>query len=149
MTKNRKAHILPHCLSTKKQVEVVIFDIPQSPFSSGITVNENSWTFWPFNTERRIQVQCFSLYSVLKALNNPHVDYFSLDIEGAEAVVLKTLPWNEINITLFTIEINHAGETFPGSKEEIRHFMKKNGYEHLETVVIDDIFYKEKLNRFS
>ena len=30
------------------------------------------------------QVQCFPLYSVLQALDNPKVDYFSLDIEGAE-----------------------------------------------------------------
>ena len=30
------------------------------------------------------------------ALDNPHIDYFSLDIEGAELVMLKTLQWDKI-----------------------------------------------------
>ena len=34
--------------------------------------------------KRKIKVQCFPLYSVLKAIGNPKVDYFSLDIEGSE-----------------------------------------------------------------
>ena len=33
---------------------------------------------------RKIKVQCFPLYSVLRAIGNPRVDYFSLDIEGLE-----------------------------------------------------------------
>ena len=82
------------------------------------------------------------------ALDNPHIDYFSLDIEGAEAPMLKTLPWDETKITLFTVEINHAGETFAGSKDDIRGFMKEKGYDLLETVYIDDIYYKKDFNRF-
>ena len=34
------------------------------------------------------------------ALGNPHVDYFSLDIEGAELAMLKTLPWDKIKAVL-------------------------------------------------
>ena len=36
------------------------------------------------HVEGPIEVQCFPLYSVLMAIGNPTVDYFSLDIEGAE-----------------------------------------------------------------
>ena len=36
---------------------------------------------------RTIKVQCFPIYSVLKAIGNPKIDYFSLDIEGAELQV--------------------------------------------------------------
>ncbi|KAK2156691.1 hypothetical protein LSH36_207g03043 [Paralvinella palmiformis] len=32
------------------------------------------------------------MYSILTALGVKHVDYFSLDIEGPEVEVLKTLP---------------------------------------------------------
>ena len=38
-------------------------------------------------TMRTIKVQCFPIYSVLKAIGNPKIDYFSLDIEGAELQV--------------------------------------------------------------
>ena len=39
------------------------------------------------DTMRTIKVQCFPIYSVLKAIGNPRIDYFSLDIEGAELQV--------------------------------------------------------------
>ena len=38
----------------------------------------------PLPYEREIKMQCFPLNSVLKAMDNPIIDYFSLDIEGAE-----------------------------------------------------------------
>ena len=45
-----------------------------------------------------VQVQCFPLFSILSALNQTRVDYFSLDIEGDELQVLKTVPWNRVDI---------------------------------------------------
>lgn len=42
--------------------------------------------------------QCFPIYAILSALNLTTVDYFSLDIEGAELDVLKTIPWNKVLI---------------------------------------------------
>ena len=38
------------------------------------------------------------LYSILLALGNPTVHYFSLDLEGAEFAVLKTIPWDKVDI---------------------------------------------------
>ena len=51
-------------------------------------------------TFKNFQVQCFPLYSVLMALDNPAVDYMSLDIEGAELPVLKTVPWDKVSLCL-------------------------------------------------
>lgn len=45
-----------------------------------------------------VDVQCFPLYSFLLALNKTTIDYFSLDVEGAELAVLKTIPWSKVNI---------------------------------------------------
>ena len=90
--------------------------------------------------QREIQVQCFPLYSVLQALNNPKIDYFSLDIEGAEFVVLQSLPWNNVKMDLISIEINHAGDIFPGTRKDIQDFLREKGYDLAETVVIDDFF---------
>ena len=82
------------------------------------------------------------------ALGNPHIDYFSLDIEGAELVMLKTLPFDEISITLMDIEINHAGVIFPGTRQDIRRFFEGHGLNFVRTVTIDDFFYNRKKNRF-
>ena len=42
--------------------------------------------------------------------------------------MLKSVPWNEVNIQLLGIEMAHAGEVFDGSKEEITRFLHKNRY---------------------
>lgn len=45
-----------------------------------------------------VNVQCFPLYTYLLALNVTEIDYFSLDVEGSELNVLKTIPFDKINI---------------------------------------------------
>lgn len=45
-----------------------------------------------------VDVQCFPLYTFLLALNRTTIDYFSLDVEGAELDVLQTIPWSKVDI---------------------------------------------------
>ena len=48
-----------------------------------------------------VDIPGFPLQAVLSALENPTIDYFSLDIEGAEYAVLKTLDFkNKVDITV-------------------------------------------------
>jgi hypothetical protein len=39
------------------------------------------------------------------AVGNPTVDYLSLDIEGSEEAVLRTLPWDKVDIKVISLEI--------------------------------------------
>ena len=48
--------------------------------------------------EGQSKALCLPFYSVLLAMGNPVVDYFSLDVEGAELQILKTIPWDKVNI---------------------------------------------------
>lgn len=53
-------------------------------------------------TERRYTV---SLHTVFQKFQVPHViDYLSLDVEGAESLVMKDFPFSEYQINLITIE---------------------------------------------
>ena len=45
-----------------------------------------------------ISVQCFPFIDLMAALNVTTVNYFSLDIEGYELQVLKTIPFDKIDI---------------------------------------------------
>ena len=45
------------------------------------------------------------IYSLLLALGNPTVDFLSLDIEGAEFQVLRTIPWDKVDIRALSVEI--------------------------------------------
>ena len=70
-------------------------------------------------------LQCFPTYSLLKALGNlGTVNYFSLDIEGAEFLVLQSIPWENVDIEMMGIELAHAGKVFPGTREDIHQFLK-------------------------
>ena len=83
------------------------------------------------------------------AIGNPHIDYFSLDIEGAELMILKTLPnFEDIKFTLLDIEVNHAGVVFPGSREEINKFLESRNFTYIRSVKIDDIYLNQANNRF-
>ena len=89
-------------------------------------------------------MQCFPLQSILAALDYPTVDYFSLDIEGAEYPVLKTLDdLSQTDIKMIGIEINHAGEIFQGTRNDIQQYLKSNGYDFTGTCKIDDFFVKK------
>ena len=61
------------------------------------------------------KVQCFPLYSILLAANRTTIDFFSLDVEGSELDVLKTIPWDKVDIKVISRAsmINYTGNTLP------------------------------------
>ena len=98
-------------------------------------------------TDTSVNIQCFPLYSLLLALGNPTVHYFSLDIEGAEMGVLKTIPWDKVDIWVISVETHMAGKVFPGTRDDIIEFMKSVGYRLLDWNEKgnkqDDLFVRE------
>ena len=75
-------------------------------------------------------LQCVPLYTLLLAMGNPTVNWFILDIEGAEYQVLQTIPWTLVDIEMISVETDLAGEIVPGSRQEIIDYMKSQGYHH-------------------
>jgi hypothetical protein len=61
----------------------------------------------------------------MAALNRTRIDYLSLDIEGAELDVLKTIPWDRLDIRILSVEYAHG----PLGKQGYEDFMKSKGYE--------------------
>ena len=71
-----------------------------------------------------VNVQCFPLYSLLLALDRNHIDYLSLDVEGVELEILKTVPFDLLDISVITAEFSHSH----GGKQALRKYMEKHGY---------------------
>lgn len=144
-SKHRNAWILPHCLSTK--TTPIIVEFFADLLLGGIIHEETAATPHNLTSEgnfrRKIGVQCFPLYSVLKAIGNTNVDYFSLDIEGPEFQVLKTIPWNLVNIDVLGIETEHAGKVFEGSEKDILNYLISVGYRKTKKVG-HDLFFTNK-----
>ena len=72
-----------------------------------------------------------------------HINFWSLDVEGSELAILKTVNWDEVQIDIIlaeTIGPNLAEK--PQMAREVRDFMKERGYTLIKSVTVtnSDIF---------
>ena len=72
-----------------------------------------------------------------------------MDVEGSEFQILKTIPFQEVDIKVINLEISHVGEIFPGTWEDILNYLNAQGYEfHFkisfgEISFLDAVFVKK------
>ena len=124
--KNRRADLVFNCLAVRDKVHYAEFD-------SVVDVENSVRAMRGIVSEKRptsLTLQCVPLYTLLLALDNPTVNWFILDIEGAEYQVLQTIPWHLVDIEMISVETDLAGVVMPGSRQEIIDYMKSQGYLH-------------------
>ena len=93
---------------------------------------------------------CYPVYSLMLAMNTTKLDFFSLDVEGAEFPILNTLPFDKLDVSVLAVEVAHGK-----SRTDTKTMMKNRGYKahqelkHTDTKIhlyVDDvIFVKENL----
>ncbi len=87
----------------------------------------------------------------MAALNRTKVDFFSLDVEGKELEVLKTIPFDKIQIDTLAVEYLHglsgkeAYKTFMGSKGYVTYKEIHTNQPITDLYVEDFIFAKQSL----
>ena len=96
---------MPNCYSTEKVPEVAEFDLQgdlaerliddSDVCHQAVGASPGSQTS-PDCPASRVSVQCVPFYSALAAIGNPKVDYFSLDVDGPDLQILKTIPWDKV-----------------------------------------------------
>ena len=75
--KKRKSFVARTCLGTQERPHFAHYDMAGAAEGSmGGLVSEE--------TESSLRLQCIPLYTLLLAIGNPTVNWFILDIEGAE-----------------------------------------------------------------
>lgn len=132
--KNRNVAICKCCLSPVNEMREMTFFYNMGG-SSGL-----SQTMHPSHLNKtrpktgaktRI-VQCFPFEYLMEALGRKHVHFFSLDIEGGEIGVLKTIPFSEITIDILMIEFKVWGNRKATKEKEkqIRSFFRQTGLYH-------------------
>ena len=101
--KNRRSFLLNACLNSKNVTGRYLFD--PKPLLGGLVhemKDSHRKAIKSFYT--KIKVQCFPFHSIMLALGRTDVDLLSLDVEGAELGILKTIPFSEIYIDTILIE---------------------------------------------
>ncbi|ESO03310.1 hypothetical protein HELRODRAFT_173596 [Helobdella robusta] len=101
------------------------------------------------STEFITEVPCFPLESMLLALERKSVDFLSLDVEGDEVPILKSINFDEIDIKTLAVEYKH------GNPKEYLEVMEKNNYNMTRAIkyerpeihlYVEDYIFVKKIN---
>ena len=95
----RKAYVTNACMSPTKKAGLFAWKLVGS--QAGLL---ETHIYKAAGQTPDVQKQCFPFGAMMAALNVTRVDYFSLDIEGGEVPVLKTINWNDVYIDVIGIE---------------------------------------------
>jgi hypothetical protein len=57
--------------------------------------------------------------------------------------VLKSIPWDKVDISVLLIEVKHFGEIFEGQLSDLETFLDEKGYKYYMTLDIDNIYVKK------
>ena len=107
--KNRNAHVVRACLSVTGKPDVVKFASGPG-IGGGLKGSIDKDVIVALKRHAHVSVlaelyvQCFPLMSILAALNVYHIDYLSLDVEGGEIEILKTVDWTRLTVDILTVE---------------------------------------------
>ena len=79
-------------------------------------------------SKEEIEVKCFDINQLLKENNIHQVDFFTIDTEGNEMKILKT-----IDFDIFLVENNYQ-------TEEMNEFMSAKGFKRIRKIGHDDVY---------
>ena len=75
----------------------------------------------------RRELQCTPLSAILREAGVAHVDYFSLDVEGAELIVLQTIDWSAVTFGVLMVELDGKA---PTKDADVRRLLRKCGFRY-------------------
>eukprot|EP00908_Phaeocystis_cordata_P002863 Transcript_13107.p1 GENE.Transcript_13107~~Transcript_13107.p1 ORF type:complete len:1268 (-),score=81.37 Transcript_13107:143-3946(-) len=82
---------------------------------------------------RRRTLACSPLSELLQQAGIHHVDFFSLDVEGAELVVLNTIDWSAVSFDVIMVELDGKNYT---KDEQVRAVLRSQGFRYSSTTGI-------------
>ncbi|CAG0923092.1 unnamed protein product [Notodromas monacha] len=149
--KKRKCWLAPACLSPTNTPSRMVMHSRYDPAhfytTWGGTVSEknkvkrgNPDTKKATELEIHAIVPCYPLTAILIAANVTSIDFFSLDLEGLELKVLKTINWDLINIKVIHMDLLHTDE----GEDAVHTFLQSKGYKHVHGRGEPVLFVQEK-----
>ena len=104
LDKNRRAYVLQACLSTERRPVTVRMQPAGVLGGIASKMHQSHVAFIGANKKPEVAVVCFPLNAIMAALDVSHVDYLSLDVEGPELEILRTVDWTRLHIVVITVE---------------------------------------------
>ena len=83
--------------------------------------------------KRAVAVECLPLADIFQGINVSHVNFFVLDVEGAELNILQSIDWSLTSFDVLAVETERSNRR-PGYAEEVTAFMRAKGYAAVENI---------------
>ena len=148
LRKNRPKDIL-----IKKAID---YNIGKSSFiGDSYTAGINSYLSKPLkeiylSNAREFIVDTVPMSHIIETTNLDYIDYFSIDVEGAELVILETMDWN-IPVYVISIElnekINETEEKDRNKNQKCRDILTKQGFTYVTRVDINEFWINQNYFR--
>ncbi|NGX45022.1 MAG: hypothetical protein K940chlam2_00162 [Chlamydiae bacterium] len=87
-------------------------------------------------SSEKISVNCYLLNDLLDENGITHINFLSVDTEGGELDILKSLDFSKYQIDVITVEVNPSDERFPP-------FLEEKGF-RLDTRLEQDLIFVHK-----
>ena len=104
------------------------------PYANAAQAGTNN----PYAGRRTVEVPCGPLTPVVQDLFGGHVHFFSLDVEGAEPLVLEHIDFSSVFIDILLIEVENyhcQAKNDCLSRNRTRTIMEANGYRRFEKFI--------------
>eukprot|EP00747_Dinoflagellata_sp_TGD_P117226 gnl/TRDRNA2_/TRDRNA2_172560_c0_seq1.p2 gnl/TRDRNA2_/TRDRNA2_172560_c0~~gnl/TRDRNA2_/TRDRNA2_172560_c0_seq1.p2 ORF type:complete len:129 (+),score=17.68 gnl/TRDRNA2_/TRDRNA2_172560_c0_seq1:657-1043(+) len=97
------------------------------------------------NTPGAIEVQLTPLEMILACLQQSVVDFWSLDVEGMEGNILKSFPFEKVEVGILLIEMN-KNENNNMQIEQVmqNHGFKECGRTRFDRIYVNPQYYKKR-----
>lgn len=83
-----------------------------------------------------LKIKTFRFNEVCAQNNITHIDFLSIDTEGSEEKIIKSIDFAAIDISVIAVENNYRENT-------VQHFLYTQGYTLVCTIGADDIYLKQ------
>jgi len=127
---HRKSISVGTCLAIEPNPHYAMFNFQSA---IGNENGKNSMGGIGKDSARSIQMQCIPLYTLIKAAGNPRINLLILDVEGADLLVLETIPWDKVDIEVMSIETDLIGQSVGGKTQmDLIRYVERQGYKMFE-----------------
>ena len=87
-------------------------------------------------SKEEIEVTCYNINKILQENQFNPIDFFTIDTEGNEMSILKTIDFDAFDIDILLVENNYQ-------TEEMNQFMTSKGYKRIKKIGHDEVYRKK------
>jgi FkbM family methyltransferase len=149
LVKNRLCACVQACVAnfSGKALFQKITGNPGHEWASGLSGLVSKYDNWHLNSFGNfinqntsceyIEVDCLPIADILDQYGIRHIDYLSMDTEGGELEILKSIDYNKYEIVLIDVENN-------SNDPAIAEFLKTKNFSLIKKIQWDDIYVNNK-----